>query len=233
VLKWKWDPSPFGEGAPVEPAGAFKYNLRFPGQYFDLESNLSYNYFRDYDAALGRYVQSDPIGLAAGVNTYGYVNALPTSRIDPLGLQTSGPCPMGQRSRPIPGMTNGYQCIDDPAAANDPPYCPSGNCAVYPLDPPKPALTCEENCTRLKVKCYLLAMCYSPAARIAAGLVTRAGTQAVNATGAVGTTVLGTGIGSGPGVFEALTGMTEAGIMKGCNVGAERCKRKCECGEFQ
>jgi RHS repeat-associated protein len=61
VLKWKWDPTPFGEGTPVEPAGAFKYNLRFPGQYFDLESNLSYNYFRDYDAALGRYVESDPV----------------------------------------------------------------------------------------------------------------------------------------------------------------------------
>ena len=85
-----------------------------------------------YDPALGRYVESDPIGLAAGVNTYRYVNALPVSRIDPLGLQTAGLCPMGQRSRPLPGAVNGYQCIDDPRAANDPPYCPGGMCAVYP-----------------------------------------------------------------------------------------------------
>jgi RHS repeat-associated protein len=86
VLRWKWDPTPFGEGTPSEPAGAFKYNLRFPGQYFDSETNLNYNYFRDYDPAIGRYVESDPIGLIGGLNTYRYVGASPLRRTDKSGL---------------------------------------------------------------------------------------------------------------------------------------------------
>ena len=60
-LRWRWDPTPFGEGLPNEnpqALGVFKYHLRFPGQYFDIETNLAYNYFRDYDPAIGRYVES-------------------------------------------------------------------------------------------------------------------------------------------------------------------------------
>ncbi|MBF0509530.1 MAG: RHS repeat-associated core domain-containing protein [Deltaproteobacteria bacterium] len=64
---WKWDHDPFGNGA---PAGTLTYNLRFPGQYFDSETGLYYNMARDYSPSLGRYVQSDPIGLQGGVNTY-------------------------------------------------------------------------------------------------------------------------------------------------------------------
>jgi len=59
--------------------------MRFPGQYFDKETNLAYNYFRDYEVWTGRYVQSDPIGLAGGLNTYGYASSSPLRRTDPTG----------------------------------------------------------------------------------------------------------------------------------------------------
>jgi RHS repeat-associated protein len=64
----------------------FRYNVRFPGQFYDAESGKHYNYFRDYDASTGRYVQSDPIGLRAGMNTYAYVKSRPLKKVDPKGL---------------------------------------------------------------------------------------------------------------------------------------------------
>ncbi|NHZ83892.1 hypothetical protein F2P44_32175 [Massilia sp. CCM 8695] len=89
-MVWRWDSAnPFGEDPPDENpirVGNFAFNLRFPGQYYDRETNLHYNYYRDYDPQTGRYVQSDPIGLDGGMNTFGYVNGNPLSYIDPLGL---------------------------------------------------------------------------------------------------------------------------------------------------
>nr|WP_281419310.1 RHS repeat-associated core domain-containing protein [Marinobacterium ramblicola] len=64
-------------------------NLRFPGQYYDVETGLHYNYFRDYDPSTGRYIESDPIGLAGGMNTYVFVGSNPISFIDPYGLESS------------------------------------------------------------------------------------------------------------------------------------------------
>ncbi|MDG4552466.1 MAG: RHS repeat-associated core domain-containing protein, partial [Candidatus Contendobacter sp.] len=67
---------------------AFTLNLRFPGQYYDAESGLHYNYMRDYDPQTGRYIQSDPIGLAEGINTYAYALANPIKYIDANGQFT-------------------------------------------------------------------------------------------------------------------------------------------------
>ena len=87
---WRWEGEVFGETMadenPDGDASLTTVNLRFPGQYFDSESGLHYNYFRDYDPTLGRYLQSDPIGLRAGLNTYGYAYQNSVMYIDPDGL---------------------------------------------------------------------------------------------------------------------------------------------------
>ncbi|TVO52254.1 RHS repeat-associated core domain-containing protein [Denitromonas halophila] len=91
--RWRWTSPPFGEVLPEDDPsglGAVTFNLRFPGQYYDKETGLHYNWNRYYDPGTGRYVQSDPIGLQGGWNTYGYVGGNPVSRIDPFGLAEEG-----------------------------------------------------------------------------------------------------------------------------------------------
>jgi len=87
---WRWDQQePFAVTVPDENQsglGAFEFPLRFAGQYADKETNLHYKYFRDYDASIGRYAESDPLGLGGGINTYLYSGASPLTRIDPSGL---------------------------------------------------------------------------------------------------------------------------------------------------
>mgnify|MGYP001760246475 CR=1 FL=1 len=73
---------------PTPGMPAFTLDLRFPGQRFDEETGLFHNGFRDYHPGLGRYVQSDPLGIEAGWNTYGYVGGNPIFNKDPLGLET-------------------------------------------------------------------------------------------------------------------------------------------------
>ena len=84
-IVWKVNYKPFGE-AQVDIA-TIANNLRFPGQHYDGETGLHQNYFRDYDPTLGRYIQSDPIGLSGGINPYAYVNLNSLKHTDPFGLE--------------------------------------------------------------------------------------------------------------------------------------------------
>jgi RHS repeat-associated protein len=104
---WKWDNAdPFGgNAANANPSGlgAFTFNLRLPGQYFDSETNTHYNYFRDYSPDTGRYIESDPIGLEGGVNLFVYSESDPLRLSDPFGLL------------PRPGTTPIVICPSAPA----------------------------------------------------------------------------------------------------------------------
>jgi RHS repeat-associated protein len=89
---WRLDESleGFGDTAPnTDPDGngqTFVFDLRFPGQRYDMASGLYYNYYRDYDPSSGRYTQTDPFGLFADISLYSYVGSSPLMDTDPFGL---------------------------------------------------------------------------------------------------------------------------------------------------
>jgi len=82
TIVWQWNSDPFGNSAPT---GSLTYNLRFPGQYYDAETGLNYNLNRNYNPNIGRYVESDPIGLGGGANTYAYTGDNSLKYDDPTG----------------------------------------------------------------------------------------------------------------------------------------------------
>ncbi len=90
TVVWRWAGDAFGTAlADEDPDGnstSTTINLRYSGQYFDSESGFHYNYYRTYDPSTGRYLESDPIGLVAGLNTYSYVGNMPTMYVDPSGM---------------------------------------------------------------------------------------------------------------------------------------------------
>jgi len=98
---WKWDlkGEAFGATDPEQDLDgdgiSFKLDMRFPGQRYDAASRLNQNGFRDYEAATGRYLQSDPTGLSGGISTYGYAFGNPLLFIDPLGLAPNQACAAG------------------------------------------------------------------------------------------------------------------------------------------
>ena len=128
-LVWRWDNAePFGDTPPDDnPSGlgVFDFDFAFPGQRRDKETGNWHNWMRDYSPLVGRFIQSDPLGLEVGLNTYAYVGSMPLRYSDPTGLETYQ-CrrPLGglpgdnQRSGPdIWGnpLFHQYSCTRDPA----------------------------------------------------------------------------------------------------------------------
>lgn len=131
---WRWDNTePFGNSAPNDnPSGlgVYAYNLRFPGQYFDAETQKHYNYFRDFDPDIGRYIESDPIGLRGGLITYSYVNANPLALVDPEGLVggTTDSCAWYAMRCAQSGGKSYYNCRAAPLACKYTPPSPWTRC---------------------------------------------------------------------------------------------------------
>ncbi|SON96685.1 RhsD protein (fragment) [Xanthomonas citri pv. fuscans] len=131
VAVWTWSlkGEAFGNTAPnQDPDGdgaALVLDMRFPGQRFDAASGLNQNYFRDYEAATGRYGQSDPIGLEGGLSTFAYVQSAPMTSVDPYGLQRVIRLPQ-------PGFGGSTGGLSNPNNPNN--YGANGQ-PVYPPDP--------------------------------------------------------------------------------------------------
>lgn len=88
IVVWSAEYAAFGAAA-VDQSSTVVNNLRFPGQYFDEETGLHYNWHRYHDPETGRYTQVDPIGLWGGINVYEYADSNPIRRIDVYGLASA------------------------------------------------------------------------------------------------------------------------------------------------
>ncbi|MFH1146935.1 MAG: RHS repeat-associated core domain-containing protein, partial [Pseudomonadota bacterium] len=85
AVVWSARYKAFGE-AEVDPGSTVTNNLRFAGQYYDQETGLHYNWHRDYDPKVGRYIETDPIGQRGGLNLYRYAKNNPLLFLDAKGL---------------------------------------------------------------------------------------------------------------------------------------------------
>jgi RHS repeat-associated protein len=105
---WEAEYEPFGMA--TETTATITNNLRLPGQYYDVETGLHYNYHRDYDSGTGRYLQPDPTGLEGGLNLYTYADSNATMFFDPDALSVEKCCGMTSDMPKAPVMT-GLECM--------------------------------------------------------------------------------------------------------------------------
>ena len=110
---WKAKAESFGKTT-VDAASTITNNLRFPGQYFDPETGWHYNYFRDYEPEVGRYLQSDPIGLEGGMNRQVYARGNRLALVDFTGLQSRVCC----RDLPMVGLMGYKHCYIETIGKN-------------------------------------------------------------------------------------------------------------------
>ena len=89
VMQWSAEYQPWG--AVQSLSGPLTMDLRFPGQWFQLEAGLHYNWHRHYDPSLGRYTQRDPLGFVDGPSVYGYARNSPYRYVDPDGRNATSP----------------------------------------------------------------------------------------------------------------------------------------------
>jgi len=131
AMLWSWIASdPFGRVSPndnPQGIGSYPFDLRLPGQIHDSETGLDHNPARDYDAAIGRFVQADPQGWAgSGVNLYAYANNSPLNTKDIAG-QTAIPeetekfdCGAGNGCGNFTGQHGGFQASSNEAEVAGP-----------------------------------------------------------------------------------------------------------------
>ncbi|MEQ1714319.1 MAG: RHS repeat-associated core domain-containing protein, partial [Hyphomicrobium sp.] len=155
VTAWAVEWLPWGGVHAI--SGSETLNARFPGQWFQVESGLHYNWHRHYDPTIGRYTQPDPLGFVDGPSVYAYARNAPGQWIDPFGLQTPEP--------PKPPV------VIDPRTGEQvyPPKPPGpttpGTTAPDPLPPQPPATSraiCEIILADCLAKCNRSPLCQLP-----------------------------------------------------------------------
>ncbi|HEY6871847.1 MAG TPA: RHS repeat-associated core domain-containing protein [Geobacteraceae bacterium] len=134
---WEIEARPYGDAATI--SGTSTLNFRFPGQYFDAETGSLYNYFRDYNTNIGRYIEKDPIGLRGGINPFIYVQNNPINWTDPTGLTP------GRGNVPpmtLPPSPPSSPSTEDVSGPNPP---SSRRCCDHPVFHPNVYWTCVYN----------------------------------------------------------------------------------------
>jgi RHS repeat-associated protein len=134
AVVWSAVYSPFGAAYSI--TGSETLNARFPGQWFQLEAGLHYNWHRHYDPSLGRYTQPDPLGFVDGPSVYAYASGSPASQIDPEGLYSQSK--PWDKPKPHLSGPGGGGTLTWPKPVPVPVPPPSTTTTMPPIRPPEP-----------------------------------------------------------------------------------------------